>query len=122
MDESYPNWKRITTVMDSGAWGCVAPPSVAPKEAIEETAKSRNGTLDLPCEATSNFDVTMESACSVEDDTARVRYSKNVVKYTTRCLHGYVRRRLNTHGFSTPVQTRRKHNLKHQNPNCGNAV
>ena len=51
MDESYPNWKRITTVMDSGAWGSVAPPSAAPKVAIEESPKSKRGSCYVTASA-----------------------------------------------------------------------
>ena len=51
MDESHTGWKKVTTVMDSGAWDSVAPPSVAPKVAIEESPKSRRGSCYVTASA-----------------------------------------------------------------------
>ena len=51
MDESHLGWKKVTTVMDSGAWDSVAPPSVAPKVAIEESPKSRRGSCYVTASA-----------------------------------------------------------------------
>jgi len=51
MDESHTGWKKVTPVMDSGAWDSVAPPSVAPKVAIEESPKSRRGSCYVTASA-----------------------------------------------------------------------
>ena len=42
-DESHPTWVRIRTVMDSGAADSVAPPSMAPKVAVQESPGSKRG-------------------------------------------------------------------------------
>ena len=42
-DESHPTWVRIKTVMDSGAADSVAPPSMAPKVAVQESPGSKRG-------------------------------------------------------------------------------
>ena len=42
-DESHPTWVRIKTIMDSGAVDSVAPPSMLPKVAVQESPGSKRG-------------------------------------------------------------------------------